>query len=150
PFGYNPYIIQQGGNMGEVRKYVTQNVLMAFSPAEGGKLKWELGGKDDLTFADSHFLGAPISVGGKLYVLNEKNPLGNTPAGEAELRLVCIEPGKINNRRPFVVEPIQLLGMVQPQNRVAFDITRRTSATHLAFGEGVLVCPTNAGEVFGV
>ena len=29
-------------------------------------------------------------------------------------------------------------------------MARRTQATHLAFGEGILVIPTNAGAVFGV
>jgi outer membrane protein assembly factor BamB/tetratricopeptide (TPR) repeat protein len=150
PFGYNPYIIQQG-NMGEIRKFVTQNVLMAFNIEKGGKLEWDLGGREDAAFADSHFLGVPISIGGKLYVLNEKNPAANMVAGEAELRLVCIDPSKKNAQgRPSVVEPVQLLGMVQPQNRVAFDISRRINGVHLAFGEGILVCPTNAGEVFGV
>ena len=30
------------------------------------------------------------------------------------------------------------------------DVIRRTWAAHLAYGEGILVCPTNAGAVFGV
>ena len=150
PYGYNPYIFQQG-NMGEVRKFVTQNVLMAFSIERGGKLEWDLGGQDDPLFAESHFLGAPIAIGGKLYVLNEKNPAGNTPGGEADLRLVCIDPNKKTAQgHATVIEPIQSLGLVQPQSRVSYDVTRRTNAVHLAFGEGILVCPTNAGEVFGV
>ena len=154
PYGYNPYMVQQG-NMGEIRKYVTQNILMAFNLEQNGKLAWQLGGSEDPQFSDSHFLGAPVAVGGKLYVLNEKNPTGGAPnnvnAAEAELRLVCIDPTKRTaHGGAAIVEPIQLLGMVQPPNRVAYDISRRTSAVHLAFGEGILVCPTNAGEVFGV
>jgi outer membrane protein assembly factor BamB/tetratricopeptide (TPR) repeat protein len=151
PYGFTPnaYMFPQN-NPGEVRKYVTQNTLVAFSIKRGGKLEWDLG-PDDPQFAESHFLGAPISVGGKLYVLNEKNPVGNVGGGEAELRLVCIDPTKKSPQgHPAIVEPIQMLGMVQPQNRVAYDISRRTSAVQLAFGEGILVCPTNAGEVFGV
>jgi outer membrane protein assembly factor BamB/tetratricopeptide (TPR) repeat protein len=152
PFGYNanPYMPQQN-NLGEVRKYVTQNTLMAFSIERGGKLEWDLGGSDDPQFADTHFLGVPIAIGGKLYVLNEKNPPNNTLGGESELRLVCIDPTKKTPQgHPAIVEPIQMLGMVQAQSRVAYDISRRTNAVHLAFGEGILVCPTNAGEVFGV
>jgi outer membrane protein assembly factor BamB len=138
-------------NTGEVGKYARQNMLNAYNIERQGKLEWELGGKDDPLFADSHFLGVPISVGGKLYVLNEKNPGGNQPAGEADLRLVCIDPTKKTApHRPAIIEPVQLLGLVSPQNRVSADISRRTSAVHLAFGEGILVCPTNAGEVFGV
>jgi outer membrane protein assembly factor BamB len=30
------------------------------------------------------------------------------------------------------------------------DVGRRTQAVHLAFGEGILVCPTNAGRIVGV
>jgi outer membrane protein assembly factor BamB/tetratricopeptide (TPR) repeat protein len=157
PFGYNPFILQQN-NMGKVREYVTCNELLAFTSGPAGKLAWFLGGKDEPStspFYESHFLGAPISIGGKIYVLNEKNPANSVAGGaqaEAELRLVCIDPSKRDPQtgKPVVVGQPQLLGMVQPQNRVAFDISRRTSATHLAFGEGILVCPTNAGEVFGV
>ncbi len=154
PYGYNPYMFQQG-NLGEIRKLVGHSVLMAFNLERNGALQWVLGGDDDKEFSDSYFLGPPISVGGKLYVLNEKNPAGgagpNPNAAEAELRLVCIDPSKKTpDGRVTVVEPIQLLGMVQPQNRIAHDVSRRTSAVQLAFGGGILVCPTNAGEVFGV
>jgi outer membrane protein assembly factor BamB/tetratricopeptide (TPR) repeat protein len=146
-----PFMVVQQQNQGEVRKYVTQNVLMAFNIEKGGKLEWDLGGHEDPQFAESHFLGAPISVGGKLYVLNEKNPPANSPGGESELRLVCIDPTKKTPQgHGTVVEPIQMLGMVQSQSRVSNDITRRTNAVFLAFGEGILVCPTNAGEVFGI
>jgi outer membrane protein assembly factor BamB len=153
PYGYNPYPNQLPGT-GEVHALVDHNLLQAFSLESNGKLKWQLGGDRDPVFGNSYFLGPPISVGGKLYVLNEKNPAGGGVNGaglEAELRLVCIDPTK---RTPddtvAIVEPIQLLGMVQPHNRVRYDVSRRTSAVNLAFAEGILVCPTNAGEVFGV
>src|SRR5262249_13075030 len=89
----------------------------------------------------------PLAVGGKLYVLNEKN---NGPMGDSELRLVCIDPTKKDtNHKPRVIS-IQALGQVQQQHRVTHDISRRINAVHLADGEGILVCPTNAGEVLGV
>src|SRR5207237_9798672 len=94
-------------------------------------------------FADSHFLGVPISVGGKLYVLNEKN--NGQPQGDSELRLVCLDPNTGN-----VLGPIQTLGNVLQQHRFTNDASRRINAVHLAYGEGILVCPTNAGEVLGV
>jgi outer membrane protein assembly factor BamB/tetratricopeptide (TPR) repeat protein len=152
PFNYqlNPYMPQQIST-GAVQPFVRQNTLMAFNLEKSGKLEWDLGGKDDPVFTDSYFLGPPISVGGKLYVLNEKNPPNNNIGAEAELRLVCIDPTKKSpQNKPAVVEPIQLLGMVSTQNRFGYDLTRRTNAAHLAFGEGILVCTTNAGEVFGV
>lgn len=132
----------------DLKPLVMQNSLYAIDIATGA-LKWTLGDirKKDGPFADSHFLGAPVSVGGKLYVLNEKNP---GFAGDAELRLVCIDPNKIQNGQPTVVEPILTLGTVQTQSRFTHDSSRRTNAAFLGYAEGILVCPTNAGEVLGI
>src|SRR5205807_6189273 len=82
------------------------------------------------------------------YVLNEKN---NGPQGDAELRLVCIDPMHKDpvDHKPRVLS-VQALGMVQQQHRITHDMSRRLNAVHLAYGEGTLVCPTNAGEVLGV
>ena len=151
-------IWNQGNVSQEVRSLVMQNSLCAFN-LYSGKYEWRLGvsaldqapnSKDD-PFADSHFLSVPISIGGKLYVLNEKNAGMN---GEADLRLVCIDPNKkeaVQNgpARPTVLE-VQNLGTVQQQSRFTHDINRRISAAHLAYGDGILVCPTNAGEVIGI
>ncbi|MSQ93449.1 MAG: hypothetical protein EXR98_02710 [Gemmataceae bacterium] len=150
---------------GELKAKLVQNQLLAFDMFSG-KLTWELNsneGPEDPDFKNSHFLSLPIAVGGKLYVLNERtnltqnvggvNPFGreNTPfSGESELRLVCIDPNKVVDARPTIVEPIQVLGNVAQQNRFIQDMSRRVNAVQLAFGEGVLVCPTNAGEVFGI
>ena len=145
---FQPYVWNSGQVGQEVKPLVLRNTLYAFN-LQSGKCEWRLGteAKDD-PFADSHFLGVPISVGGKLYVLNEKN-VG--PTGDGELRLVCIDPYKLAKAAtPVVLEPIQSLGMVQQQHRVTHDISRRLNAAHLAYGEGILVCPTNAGEVLGV
>ncbi|MCI0684343.1 MAG: PQQ-like beta-propeller repeat protein [Gemmataceae bacterium] len=145
----NPFIRPQVSQLSEpLRPLVMQNSLWAFDLATG-RAKWRLGDpqRRDDPFNGSHFLGVPISIGGKLYALNEKN---NGDSGDADLRLVCIDPNKIVDARPHIVQPIQLLGMVQQQSRVTHDASRRTNAVHLAYGEGMLVCPTNAGEVLGV
>src|SRR5439155_681834 len=73
---------------------------------------------------------------------------------ESEIRLVCIDPNKVTqangNMKPDIVQ-VQPLGNIGlHQNRMAKDIGRRVNGTQLAYDEGVLVCPTNAGEVFGV
>ena len=103
-----------------------------------------------------------------MYILNERlinptetginqfggssNPIGSN---ESELRLACIDPTKLtfpgnsHTGKPTVLK-IQVLGNVLPHNRFAQDMGRRVNAVHLAYGEGVLVCPTNAGEVFGI
>lgn len=145
----NPYMQPQSPTT-KIRPFLYQNCLYAFSLQEG-KAKWSLGSFDPKDakdeFSDSHFLGAPISVGGKLYVLNEKN---QGQSGDAELRLVCIDPNKVDKSRPHIVQPIQVLASVEQRNRVTHAIARRVNGVHLAYGDGILVCPTNAGEVFGV
>lgn len=151
-------------NAQELKPFLMQNELFAYDLVNG-KLQWDLNAEDK-DFKDSHFISPPISVGGKLYVLNERiidpnasvpNPFGGmSPSfgGESEIRLVCIDPQKIhmvnNNPKPTIVEPIQVLGNILLHNRFVQDIPRRVNAVHLAYGEGVLVCPTHAGEVFGI
>ena len=46
------------------------NELHAYD-LHSGKRVWDIN-HEHVDFKDSHFLGLPISVGGKLYVLNEK------------------------------------------------------------------------------
>lgn len=152
PSNIFPWMWQQGQVPAKVKQFVLGNSLHAFEVTTG-KFKWRLGNdpgndkhKED-AYTDSHFLGVPLSVGGKLYVLNEKN---SGAAGDGELRLVCIDPNKMDgDHRPRVIS-LQTLGMVNQQNRVTHDMSRRTNAVHLGYGEGILVCPTNAGEVLGV
>ena len=96
-----------------LKSCVLQNVLSAFD-VNSGKYVWKLGkwsfvsnrpdteDEKDHPFENSHFLSVPIYVGGKLFVLNEKNYGLN---GEAELRLVCVDPDpiKVKDGRPHVV-----------------------------------------------
>jgi outer membrane protein assembly factor BamB len=114
---------------------INYNKLQAFELGTGGKLKWELGGRDDkLPLSDTFFLGPPLPINNRLYVLTEK---------QQELRLAAIDPntGKV-------------LGLQTLANtkdiKLSQDPLRRTQAAHLAYGEGILVVPTNAGAVFGV
>lgn len=146
---FQPYVWNAGQVSSEVKPLVMGNTLYAYD-LEYGLCKWRLGGPSG-PFADSHFLGAPIAVGGKLYVLNEKNLGTSNPNGDSTLRLVCIDPYKMATKQePAVVEPIQEIGTIQQQHRITHDVSRRINAVHLAYGEGILVCPTNAGEVLGV
>ena len=82
--------------------------ILAFVDLTSGKIAWELNSTESLPpeprvsgrrigapksgsrigspktdLSDSHFLGAPLSLDGKLYVLNDKG---------SQLRLVCIQP----------------------------------------------------------
>jgi outer membrane protein assembly factor BamB len=142
---YNPAVVPE-----KVKPLLYQNVLYAFE-LETGRLKWRLGQSSDdrdktpSAYAKTHFLGTPVAVGGKLYVLNE------TDAGD--LRLLCIDPMKYadpTTKREPVVLSVQTLGTVQPQFRTVNDVVRRTHTVHLGYGEGILVCPTNAGQVLGI
>jgi outer membrane protein assembly factor BamB len=141
--GYNPY----GAYSAIVNQAIQHSRLQAFDLATG-KLKWELGGvsasnggkedrkkdKDNAVLDDSYFLGPPLPIGGKLYVLTEK---------QQELRLVCIDPA--GNGKVVSVQPL-----ATTRDKMQQDVGRRTQAAHLSYSEGVLVCPTNAGAVLGV
>jgi outer membrane protein assembly factor BamB/tetratricopeptide (TPR) repeat protein len=116
---------------------------------ETGKIEWTLGGRSNNKKApndldDSFFLGPPLSLGGKLYFLTERNQ---------ELRLVCLDPSKIDIRAPEqnLKEAIQWVQtLATTREKMVQDVARRAQAAHLAYGDGVLVCPTNAGAVLGV
>ncbi len=127
--GYNP-----GLNYGaEVNSAIQHNKLQAFELATNGKLKWEVGDHGNGPMDDTYFLGPPLPLGGKLFVLTEK---------QQELRLVALDPtnGKVLSTQVLCTT----------REKLQQDITRRTHAAHLAYGEGILVCPTNAGAVFGI
>jgi outer membrane protein assembly factor BamB len=102
---------------------------------ETGKLAWEVGGRGAAagSLADCHFLGAPLPLEGRLYTVVEK---------DHELRLLCLDAARGN----------LLWGqaLVLPLNRLLLDVVRRTHAVHLAYADGMLICPTNDGAVLGV
>lgn len=119
----------------EVLAATQHNRLQAFDLNKGGKVVWEIGSHDGKGPLDgSFFLGPPLPLQGRLYVLNEK---------QQELRLATIDPatGK-------------LIGLQPLANTKDFKLwqepLRRVQACQLAYAEGVLVVPTNAGAVFGV
>ncbi len=120
-----------------ITEAVSHNRLQAFD-LESGKLIWELGGVGDqkgtgTELHDSYFLGPPLPMGGKLYALTEKRE---------ELRLVCLDPAK--------GEISWTQALATARDKMVQDVNRRTQAAHLAYGEGVLICPTNAGAILAV
>lgn len=156
--GYGmPFDPSSGGGFGrygpEISDAIQSNRIRAYDLANG-KLKWETGGRGDLGLApgaaasganlaegqagfldlsESHFLGAPLPIGGRLYVLNEK---------QQEIRLLTLDPetGKVLGAQTLVTT----------RDRLVMDTLRRSMAAHLAYGDGILVCPTNAGAILGV
>ncbi|HMF16298.1 MAG TPA: PQQ-binding-like beta-propeller repeat protein [Gemmataceae bacterium] len=157
-----PWMWSQGQLPGKVKEYVLGNSLQAFELATG-KFRWRLGSDpenyrhplDD--FTNSHFLGSPVSVGDRLYALNEKNQGDKdkegkySAKGDAELRLVCIDPKKmVDSIRPQVVLPVLSLGKVPENLRITHNPVRRISSVELVHHDGILICPTNAGKIIGV
>jgi outer membrane protein assembly factor BamB len=92
---------------------------------------------------DAVFLGAPLPLNGKLYVLIEQ-------AGS--IRLLCLDPKNLvqvpgQTRKPALVWS-QKLG--KPNNPLPQDSVRRYQGANLAASEGILVCPTNCGMAVAV
>jgi outer membrane protein assembly factor BamB len=137
PWG-GPFPQQPQQSYGVLNDAVYHNRLVAYD-LKNGKLRWTLGGRDDKAGAlkDSYFLGPPLPMHGKLYVLTEKNQ---------ELRLVCLDAGKDVGK----CEIAWTQKLADARDKMAADAVRRMHAAHLAYGEGILVCPTNAGAVLGV
>jgi hypothetical protein len=114
---------------------VRSNNLDAFELATG-KIAWRLGDRErkDDPFSGGSWLGPPLPLGGTIYALHEK-------AGGA-VSLVCVEPAK---RKVLASGPL-----ARVQDPYATTLARRLHPAHLAYGGGVLVCPTHAGAVVGV
>ncbi len=106
-------------------------------------------GRGDLNAAtelqDTFFLGPPLPLGGKLYLLTEK---------QSELRLICLDPNKLVpsavDAKETVPELVWIQSLGTANEKLPLDGQRRMQAAHLAYGDGILVCPTNAGAVVGV
>ncbi len=128
---------QQSGmprHFGPLRNLIHHNRLRALDLATG-KVVWEIGGRPGSVpaeLADAYFLGPPLPLGGALYVLVDK---------QSDLRLLCLnaDRGTLLWTQPLATMRTKLL----------LDVPRRIHAVHLAFRDGVLVCPTNAGALIG-
>jgi outer membrane protein assembly factor BamB len=120
---------------GPLRDLAERSRLVAIE-IETGKEIWERGDPkhdtNELTVGN-YYLGPPLSLGGKLYILAEKNQ---------ELRLLCLEPSK--------GEPLWAQTLATTKDKMLMDPGRRVQAVHLAYADGILVCPTNAGAMLGV
>jgi outer membrane protein assembly factor BamB len=147
------YRMGWGGQMqfGALQPQIDRNALRAFNIDLGGSLRWELGGKDDPHVElpgtpgtkDSFFLGPPLPLADKLYVLNEK---------DGALRLICLRPkdGGSEDKKPAAPDIVWVQTLANAKEKLKEDFNRRIHAAHLSYGEGILVCPTNAGAVLGV
>jgi outer membrane protein assembly factor BamB/tetratricopeptide (TPR) repeat protein len=101
---------------------------------ESGKIVWDAGEPSgDKRLVHSFFLSAPLILEGKLHVLNEK---------DGKIRLLTLKPetGAL----------LSLQTLVTVRDHRPMSLNRQLDAAHLAYSEGVLVCPTNAGVVLGI
>ncbi len=127
------------GNAGytqDINEAIHHSRLQAFLLPTHGKLAWEVGvtGERDNPLSDCFFLGPPLPLRGLIYVLTQK---------DKDLRLLCLDPqarGKV----------VSVLPLAQTATTLPEDPVRRTQAVHLAYADGILVVPTNAGAVLGV
>jgi tetratricopeptide (TPR) repeat protein len=125
----------------EVNDAMQHNVLQAFN-AGTGVMNWKLGGHGEMQknlndpkheMHDCYFLGPPLPLGGRLYVIHEK-------AKETRLALIDPRSGRID----------RIVPLARIRTPMLDDMWRRLHAAHAAYGDGILVCPTNAGGIIGV
>ena len=133
-FGWSP----------EIMEWVKSNRLAAFDLSAGCSSVWlpEVFTDPKSELSGCFFLGPPLAVNGKLYVLSEK---------QQEMRLICLENVKGDGPKSWKpkVDFVLPLG-VSLDSKLEDDALRRVNAAHLSYGEGVLVCPTNLGYVVGI
>ncbi len=138
------------------KNQIYHNQLRAVS-LETGLEVWNLGSRDDLKteekenleepdayLSDVFFLGPPLPLGGKLYVMIEK---------QRELQLICLDwnrksKSKTQNQLTPSISWAQPLG--SPMAPLPGDTLRRVQGVHLAYSEGIIICPTNSGAVLGI
>ncbi len=101
-----------------------------------GKLKWHLGGPSDrfaLRQAETFFLGAPLPLMGKAYVLAEKS---------GEIRLLALDAATGD------LQWAQQLAVIEDE--FGQERIRRTVGVSPSYADGILVCPTATGAVVAV
>ncbi len=112
------------------------NTLVALDLATEGKLQWLLGkgSNQASTLSDAFFLGPPLPLDGRLYVMVEM-------AGD--ILLVCLDP-----RSGDELWRQQLVAV--ETGSVDLDAVRRIAGAVPTYHEGVLICPTGAGAVVAI
>ncbi len=148
--GEHVFVIKDSGLVGALSQSVlsaqigrhplradSHNQLRAYE-AEGGRLTWEAGGPRDrvsLPLAGTFFLGAPLPVNGRLYVLGEDS---------GQIRLLAIDPqtGELE----------WSLALVNAGASVNDALRRRLGGLSPAYAvDGdLLICPTGCGVVLAV
>jgi tetratricopeptide (TPR) repeat protein len=149
--------IQPNIGDGVMNEYVLAAKLKGFD-LRAGKLRWEIGGHEDkAVLRDGLFLGPPLPLDGRLYAVVETDGPGTDalmlalPAlAEPSLRLRLPREMRLVTLDAATGKLLASCSLARPGDTAALDPYRRTQALPIAYGKGVLVCPTNAGTIFGV
>lgn len=112
------------------------NTLVALDLKTEGKLAWRIGRGEDQEskLKDAFFLGPPLPLDGKLYVMVEI-------AGD--ILLVCLDPASGDELWRQHLVAVETGG-------VDSDPLRRVSGATPTYHEGVLVCPTSSGACVAI
>lgn len=113
------------------------NYLLALEIGTQGKYRWRVGGttgEDEPQLAHAFFLGPPLVLSGKLFVLAEVR---------GDLSLYVLDPATGQ------VQWSQQLAHVGAFNVISDRIRRLAGATP-SYSDGVLICPTSAGAIVAV
>ena len=124
------------GILSEVRAV---NKLVAYDLA-GGEVLWEVGGprgSQPAELSAQYFLGPPLVVDGKLYLISEI-------AGA--LQLVVLNQQE--DRRTLALDWSQTLIATDPP--LSSHPLRRLSGLSPSISDGILVCPTSSGAVIAI
>lgn len=143
-----PLVEVRGGPrpMGDrLGKWHYHNELVAYDLREGLPA-WIVGTYEpDQPFSDCFFLGTPLPLGDKLYVLVEIS---------GEIRLMCLVNRRTwdaaAGRHRAAPEIIWSQPLCQVNRRLPDDPGRRLHTAQIAYRDGMLICPTNAGVVLAV
>ncbi|WP_437191889.1 outer membrane protein assembly factor BamB family protein [Planctomicrobium sp. SH527] len=118
------------------------NRLIAYDLASEGKIVWPLGQQNTSVNAafpketevrEIFFLGAPLPVQERLYVLGEER---------GQIQLFELDPatGTI----------LWTIGLLNPDRDLVIDEARRLSGLTPAYSNGILICPTGEGTLSAV
>ncbi len=112
------------------------NTLVALELATEGKLRWRIGsGSDEASsLSDAFFLGPPLPLDGRLYVMVEI-------AGD--ISLCCLDPAtgaELWRQQLAAVE----------SGGIDSDPIRRVAGAMPTYHEGVMICPTGAGAIVAI
>lgn len=124
---------QRSEDPGGPRPY---NRLAAYEIRSEGKLKWHIGGSPDeygLPLAGTFFLGPPLPLMGRLYVIAET-------MGEIRLLALDAESG----------EPVWSQQLAGADQELLKNPVRRIAGVSPSYADGILVCPTSNRSIVAV